>query len=55
MNKAGAFLTWCREHGNSPDILNLRWFLEFRTEDGYPGDAEANNIMKEVRSLQELL
>lgn len=49
------FLAWCKEHGNSPDIINLRWFLENRTMFGYPGDAECNKIMADVKALRDLL
>ena len=27
---AGAFLDWCYEHHNSPDVTNLKWWLEHR-------------------------
>jgi hypothetical protein len=54
-NQAAQFLDWCKEHHNSPDIINLRWWLTERTTFGYPGDAECNAIMKTVKEIREML
>lgn len=50
---AGNFLLWCREHGNSPDVMNLRWWLENRTTLTF-SEAQIPELMVTIKTIKEL-
>lgn len=49
---AQTFLLWCRMYGNSPDIINLRFWLEKYHEDVFLTSAAEAAFYKEVQALR---